>query len=134
MEGILTEEELGRVPVRTIRATSKPSPYRGQSSGITARGTEPGGVMVRGHEGPWRVPSTHVVLRAGLLQECQGSCQWRPSASVRGVCGRCLFLCSSRVDLHPRCDSVVRRDCSMSKKDGREHSCIAGTHESFLDF
>ena len=67
MEGIITDEELGRVPVRTIRATSKPSPYRGQSSGITARGTEPQGVMVRGHEGPWRVPSTHVVLRAGLL-------------------------------------------------------------------
>ena len=116
MGGIFTEEELGRVPVPTIRATSKPSPYRGQSSGITARGTEPQGVMVRGHEGPWRVPSTHVVLRAGLLQECQGSCQWRPSASVRGVCERCLFLCSSRVDLHPRCDSVVRRYCSMSQR------------------
>ena len=68
MEGILSEEELGRFPVRRIRATSKPSLYRSQSSGITARGTEPGGVMVRGHEGPWRVSSTHVVLRAGLLQ------------------------------------------------------------------
>ena len=81
MEGILSEEELVRFPVRTIRATSKPSPYRSQSSGITARGAEPGGVMVRGHEGPWRVSSTHVVLRAGLLQ-IQGSCQWRPKNTL----------------------------------------------------
>ena len=80
MEGILTDEELGRVPVRTIRATSKPSPYRGQSFGITATGAEPWGVMVRGHEGPWRVPSTHVVLRAGLL--------WSGLLSVETQCKR----------------------------------------------
>ena len=103
--------------VRTIRATSKPSPYRGQSSGITARGTEPLGRHCERARGPVTSPQ----------HSCDANC-WPSSGISRflsvetqckrkgGVCGRCLFLCSSRIDPHPRCDSVVRRDYSMSQR------------------
>ena len=74
--------------------------------------------MVRGHTGPGRILGTQGVLRAGLFK-----IQQRASASVRGVCAPCLFLCSSRVDLHPHRDSVVRRDCSvLKKKDEKNHN------------